>query len=50
MVASGTDLPLIFDRMIDILARLKDKNPVWGPSFVRHPGNITRDLAYMPHH
>jgi hypothetical protein len=46
-LANGTDLPLIFDRMIAILARMKDKNPVWGPLFVRHPGNISRDLAYV---
>jgi hypothetical protein len=48
-VANGTDLPLIFDRMISMLAKMKDKNPVWGPLFVRHPGNIRRDLAYVPH-
>jgi hypothetical protein len=49
-LANGTDLPLIFDRMIAILARMKDKNPVWGPLFVRHPGNISRDLAYLRQH
>jgi len=46
---NGNDLALIFDRMIGILAQMKDKNPVWGPLFVRHPGNISRDLAYVPH-
>jgi len=47
-LANGTDLALIFDRMISILDQMKDKNPVWGPLFVRHPGNIRRDLAYIP--
>jgi len=49
-LANGQDLPLIFDRMIAILVRMKDKNPVWGPLFVRHAGNISRDLSYLPQH
>jgi hypothetical protein len=48
-LANGTDLPLIFDRMVSVLASMKDKNPVWGPLFIRHPGNIVRDLAYVRH-
>lgn len=47
-LANGTDIPTIFDRMISILAKMHDKNPVWGPLFVRHPGNIRRDRAYVP--
>jgi hypothetical protein len=35
--------------MIAILAEMKDKNPSWGPLFVRHPGDIRRDRAYVPH-
>jgi hypothetical protein len=46
-LANGTDLPLIFDRMVSILVQMKEKNPVWGPLFVRHPGNIRRDLTYI---
>ncbi len=48
-LANGRDIPVIFDRMISILAKLHSKNPVWGPLFVRHPGNIRRDLAYRFH-
>ncbi|MEA2904341.1 MAG: hypothetical protein QOI12_1728 [Alphaproteobacteria bacterium] len=48
-LANGADLAVVFERMVDILAKLHAKNPVWGPLFVRHPGNIRRDLAYVPH-
>ena len=34
--------------MIDLLKTMNDKNPSFGPLRVRHPGNIARDLAYMP--
>jgi hypothetical protein len=33
-------MPLIFDRMVSILVQMKEKNPVWGPLFVRTLGNI----------
>jgi len=46
-LVNGVDLPLIFDRMVSILVQMKEKNPVWGPLFVRHPGNIRRDLTYI---
>lgn len=48
-LANGTDLPLVFKRMISILAKMHDRNPVWGPLFVRYPGDIWRDRAYIPH-
>jgi hypothetical protein len=48
-LANGGDLQVIFDRMIAILVDMKNRNPVWGPLFVRHPGNIRRDLAYVRH-
>jgi len=48
-LSNGRDIPVIFDRMISILAKLHGRNPVWGPLFVRHPGNIRRDLAYRFH-
>jgi hypothetical protein len=48
-LANGADIPVIFDRMINLLAKMHAQNPVWGPLFVRHPGNIRRDVAYMRH-
>jgi hypothetical protein len=48
-LANGADLPVIFDRMVNILSRQHAQNPVWGPLLVRHPGNIRRDFAYVPH-
>jgi hypothetical protein len=48
-LANGNDLPVVFDRMVSILNKMHGQNPVWGPLFVRHPGNIARDLAYVPH-
>jgi len=47
-LANGNDIPIIFDRMINILAMEHARNPVWGPLLVRHPGNIRRDFAYLP--
>lgn len=37
----------IFDRMLVVLKRMHDANPSWGPLFVRHPGNMARDRAYL---
>jgi hypothetical protein len=48
-LANGADIAVVFERMVDILSKLHAKNPVWGPLFVRYPGNIRRDLAYVPH-
>jgi hypothetical protein len=48
-LTNGNDLPVVFDRMVSILNKMHGQNPVWGPLFVRHPGNIARDLAYVPH-
>jgi hypothetical protein len=47
-LANGNDIPVIFDRMINILAKEHGRNPVWGPLLVRYPGNIQRDFAYLP--
>uniref|UniRef100_UPI00397A9577 hypothetical protein n=1 Tax=Salmonella sp. SAL4432 TaxID=3159887 RepID=UPI00397A9577 len=41
-LANGADIPVIFERMVNILAKLHAQNPVWGPLFVRYPGNLTR--------
>ena len=48
-LTQGANIPLIFSRMIDLLKSLNDKNPAFGPLRVRHPGNMVRDRAYIPH-
>jgi hypothetical protein len=43
----GANIQAIFDRMVVVLKRMHDANPSWGPLFVRHPGNMARDRAYL---
>ena len=46
-VSKNSDISYIFNRMINILKSMHDKNPTWGPLFVKHPGNLTRHfLSY----
>ena len=47
-LAQGANIPLLFQRMIDLLKIMNAKNPSFGPLRVRHPGNIARDRAYIP--
>jgi len=47
-LANADDLLVIFDRMLHLLAKEHANNPVWGPLFVRHPGNLVRHVAYLP--
>ena len=46
VLSAGQDIPTTFGRMKSILAKMHTQNPVWGPLFVRHPGNIVRDFVY----
>ena len=43
----NTSIPMIFERMISILKTLHDKNPSWGPLYVRHSGDIVPLRAYI---
>lgn len=43
-LSKNADIQFIFRRMINILKSMHDKNPSWGPLFVKHPGNVTRHL------
>jgi hypothetical protein len=46
-LSKNTDITYVFNRMINILKSMHDKNPAWGPLFVEHPGNLTRHfLSY----
>jgi len=40
------DIPLVFNRMIDILKTMHDSNPSWGPLFVRHPSDLAPHFAF----
>jgi hypothetical protein len=42
------EVPMLFARMIDILKTLHDKNPSWGPLYVKYPGNVVPLMAYNP--
>ncbi len=44
-----SDIPLLFVRMTNVLKMLHDKNPSWGPLYVRHPGNMVPLKAYIPY-
>jgi hypothetical protein len=44
----GANIPLLFQRMVDLLKVMNDKNPSFGPLLVRHPGNMVRDRFYIP--
>lgn len=46
-LSKGADISTIFARMVLILDALFDKNPSWGPMFVRHPGDIARDFYFQ---
>ena len=45
-LSGGADLPALFSRMVALLNTMHDENPAWGPLFVSHPGDISRDLAF----
>ena len=45
-VSNNSDIPSIFNRMLTALKIMHDKNPSWGPLFVRQPGNLARRLVY----
>ena len=43
-LSKNADVHFIFNRMLSILKRMHDKNPSWGPLFMRHPGNVSREF------
>jgi len=46
-LATGADIPRIFQRMITVLKAMHDANPSFGPLFVAHPGNIKPDRMFI---
>jgi hypothetical protein len=43
----NTEIPVLFVRMINILKVLHDRNPSWGPLYIKHPGNTVPLRAYI---
>jgi hypothetical protein len=46
-LAQDANLSLLFSRMLDLLKKMNDHNPSFGPLRVRHPGNLVRDRMYI---
>src|SRR5262249_3913405 len=49
-LAANGNIPVLFERMVGILDAMHKANPSWGPLFVRHPGNLFRQRAFLRHH
>lgn len=43
-LSRDADIQSIFNRMLIILKTMHDSNPSWGPLFIRHPGDMVREL------
>jgi hypothetical protein len=41
-------IPRLFTRMLAVMDAMHDANPSWGPLYVVHPGDIARDLVFVP--
>ena len=41
-IVTGSDIQLIFNNMITLLKAMHDENPMWGPTYVEHPGDMVR--------
>lgn len=39
---AGSDIQLLFDNMITLLKAMNDENPMWGPAYLEHPGDMVR--------
>jgi hypothetical protein len=48
-LAAKGDIPALFQKLIGILDAMHNANPSWGPLFVRHPGNLFRQRAFVRH-
>jgi hypothetical protein len=47
-LANGANTSAIFSRMQQMLKRMHDHNPAWGPLFVQTPGNLAMHRMYIP--
>lgn len=45
-LSRDSDIPMIFNRMVDTLKVMHDGNPAWGPLFIRYPGDIVPHKIY----
>lgn len=46
-LATGKDVTTLQANLVKALSRLHDRNPSWGPLFIVHPGQMSRDY-FMP--
>lgn len=50
-LAAEADVRRIFDRMIRLLKQMHDRNPSWGPLFIRHRSDVAPHFLYpYPRH
>lgn len=47
-LAAKAEVPVLFGRMLEVLKKMHDQNPSWGPLFVAHPGDISRHFFRTP--
>jgi hypothetical protein len=47
-LANAEQLPSLFNRMLAMLQVMHEQNPSWGPLFVAHPGNMVRNIYFLP--
>ncbi|AFE06699.1 hypothetical protein COCOR_05989 [Corallococcus coralloides DSM 2259] len=45
-LSEQADVRKIFDRMVRMLKQMHDRNPAWGPLFVRHRGDVVPHFIY----
>jgi hypothetical protein len=45
---TGANISLLFERMLDLLKAMNDKNPSFGALGIQHPGDMTRIRVYSP--
>ena len=41
-MVAGSDIQLLFGNMITLLKAMHDENPMWGPAYLEHPGDMVR--------
>lgn len=45
-VSKSVNLKQLMNRMLQLLKQMHDRNPAWGPLYVKHPGDIVRLCSY----
>ena len=45
----NADISSVFSRMLSVLKMMHNGNSSWGPLFIRHPGNVAREMVFTVH-